>query len=146
MAEFTGTKTDTACPNCGSNLYSGLADGNILVCRNENDEGCNIAVDPDHPEGETAAPHAVGVSEVEASPEVGPPNNPTEVPAPDVFYQQESLAEPWKVPTSAPQAVNAGEEAAPVQETTPAPEPTEPGTPPSEPAPEPTEPTRRFGG
>lgn len=128
---FAGKDAKTTCPNCGSPLFSGLAEGNVLVCQNGEGEGCAMAVDPDHLEGESAIT-ARGVWDVEPEPEVGPPNNPETVPAPppDPYLHAD---DPWRPPTSAPQAANAGEEESP-QETPPAPEPTPEPEQPTEPS------------
>lgn len=117
-----------ACPNCGSPLFSGLAPGNILVCRDAEGNGCQIAVDPANPEGETLAVRSTEVAQ--PSPEVGPPNEGgTEAvpPSPDV---QEAISEAWQPPTSAPQAMNADEEQTPAPAAPAAPS-TTPPTPPS---------------
>jgi hypothetical protein len=119
---FAGKQTDQTCPNCGSPLFSGLANGNILVCRDADGGGCQKATDPDNPDGATLAPSTVDISKVQASPEVGPANE-----APDSTagpgYGVAATEEAWEPPTSAPQAVNAAQEEA-VQPVTPVPPPT----------------------
>lgn len=119
---FAGKQTDEACPNCGGPLFSGLANGNILVCRDADGGGCQIAVDPGNPGGATLAPTAVDISKVQASPEVGPPNeapDSTEGPG----YAAAATEEAWEPPSSAPQAANASTEEV-VQPVTPVPSPT----------------------
>lgn len=84
-------KTRYTCPNCGSTLYTGWAEGDILVCRDNEDpaNGCLAAWDPaDLDVGAVVLDGSPAT--VEGAPQLGPPNEadihanpPAGVPDPD---------------------------------------------------------------
>ncbi len=110
-APFAGKESTVTCPNCGRTLFSGLAEGNILVCRDAEGNGCQMAVDPDHVEGQTMASAPTRMEDVVPSPQVGPPNEAEDSTAPPDPDMLAAIEQPWEPPVSAPQAANVAEEA-----------------------------------
>lgn len=122
---FAGKDAGTTCPNCGRPLFSGLAEGNVLVCRDADGYGCQLAVDPAAPEGETMATMPTRMEDVVPSPEVGPPNE--NEPSTESDEQIRAAAnQAWEPPTSAPQAQNFNPDEAVPAAPVPAPAPTRP--------------------